>query len=254
MPHATPAAAQAAPGQVQAKYEPTTKFAPVRDMLQRHKVLEKAQVLMSPLRLPRAITIRATECSAPALPYDAAKGVITICYEAIASILDLAKGATSDADKLATVVSGGIIEETLHRVAIAILHVYDIPVWGKEEDAADLLGAFMMLQFDEHAAEVAILGAGNLFIVKTSSVGKVDYVADVSPPAQRLYNFLCIAVGGDPIDFGGLVDKGFLPKDRAVRCGGEYNSIRKAFDLRVMPHVDPDLVVKIRAIDWLHED
>jgi hypothetical protein len=30
--------------------------------------------------------------------------------------------------------------------------------------------------------------------------------------------------------------------------------VRRAFDMRLMPHVDADLVVKIRAIDWLHED
>lgn len=255
--NATPAAAQAAPAasaQVQARYDPTAKFAAVRDMLQRHKVLEKAQLFMSPLRLPRTLVIRGADCGASSLPYDADKGVITICYEAVAGIMDLAKGSTSDADKLARVVAGGVIEETLHRVALAILQVYDIPVWGKQEDAADLLGAFMMLQFDEHTAQIAILGAGNLFIVKTSSVGKVDYASDLSPAAQRFYNFLCIAVGGDPIDFGGLVDKGFLPKDRAIKCEREYRAIRKAFDLRVMPHVDPDRVVKIRAIDWLSEE
>jgi hypothetical protein len=255
--YARPAAAQSSPvaaGQVQVRYEPTTKFAAVHDMLQRHKVLEKAQLFMSPLRLPRMITIRSADCGASSLPYDAGNGIITVCYEAIASIQDLAKGSTSDADKLASVVAGGVVEETLHRVALAILQVYDIPVWGKEEDAADRLGAFMMLQFDERTARVAILGSGSLFISATSSIGKVDYVSDVSPSAQRFYNFLCIAVGGDPIDFGTLVDQGFLPNDRAVKCSGEYNMIRKAFDLRVMPHVDPDLVVKIRAIDWLSED
>jgi hypothetical protein len=255
--HTTPAAAQATPpaaAQVQTRYEPSTRFAAARDLLARHKVLEKAQVFMSPLRLPRTITIRGADCGAPSLPYDAGTGVITICYDAIAGIQELAKGSTSDADKLTTVITGGIVEETLHRVALAILQVYDIPVWGKEEDAADLLGAFLMLQFDERIAEISIIGAGNLFIVKTSSIGKVDYASDISPPAQRFYNFLCIAVGGDPIDFGGLVDKGFLPKDRAKRCSGEYNTVRKAFDLRVMPHVDPDLVVKIRAIDWLSEE
>jgi hypothetical protein len=112
----------------------------------------------------------------------------------------------------------------------------------------------MMLQFDERTANVTILGAAQLFVYKTSGLGKVDYVSDVSPPAQRFYNFLCIAVGGDPIDFGGLVDKGFLPKDRARGCGAEYDKVRRAFDIRLMPHVDADLVVKIRAIDWLHED
>jgi hypothetical protein len=253
--HATPAAAQAAPvaaAQVQVRYEPTAKLSALRDMLARHKVLEKAQLFMSPLRFPRALTIRAAECGASSVPYDAADGIITICYEAIADIQALAKG--SDPDKVAAFVTGGVVEEVLHRMALAILRIYDIPVWGREEDAADRLGAFVMLKFDERTAAIAITGAANLFIAATSALGKVDYVSDVSPPAQRFYNFLCVAVGGDQRNFGGVVDQGFLPKDRAVKCAGEYNTIRKAFDLRVMPHVDPDLVVRIRAIDWLHED
>jgi hypothetical protein len=250
--HATPAAAQAAAAQVQVRYETTAKLSAVRDMLARHKVLEKAQLFMSPLRFPRALTIRAAECGASSVPYDAADGIITICYEAIADIQALAKG--SDPDKVAAFVTGGVVEEVLHRMALAILRIYDIPVWGREEDAADRLGAFVMLKFDERTAAIAITGAANLFIAATSALGKVDYVSDVSPPAQRFYNFLCVAVGGDQRNFGGVVDQGFLPKDRAVKCAGEYNTIRKAFDLRVMPHVDPDLVVRIRAIDWLHED
>jgi len=255
IPFATPAAAQAAPAsaQVQIRYEPSTKFTAVRDLLQRHKVLEKAQIFMSPLRLPRTLTIRSAECGAPSIPYDAAKGIITICYEAIASIQELAKGSETDANKLAAVITGGVVEEVLHRMALGILQVFDVPVWGREDDAADLLGAFLVLQFDEQTARTAIIGAASLFISATSSIGKVDYVSDTSPSAQRFFNFLCIAYGGDPFAFQVMVDKGFLPKERAARCAGEYNTVRKAFDLRLMPHVDPDLVVKIRAIDWLSE-
>lgn len=252
---ATTAAAQTAPvaaAQVHARYEASEKFAAVRDMLQRHKVLEKAQIFLSPLRLPRELTIRTAQCGAPSLPYDAGEGVITICYEAIAGVEELAKGATSGSDDLAVLVTGGVIEEALHRMSEAILQVFEVPVWGREADAADLLAAFLMLKFDERTARVAIIGAARLFVYATSALGKVDYVSEVSPPAQRFYNFLCIAYGGDRRAFQSVVDNGLLPKSRARRCGNEYNAIRKAFDLRLMPHVDPDLVVKVRAIDWLH--
>jgi hypothetical protein len=255
--HAAPAAAQTVPtagAPVLIRYETTTTFSAVRDLMQQHKVLEKAQIFLSPLRLPRELTIRTAECGASSLPFDAQKGIITICYEAVADIQALAKGATSDPNDLASLVTGGVVEEALHRMALAIIQVFDIPVWGRQEDAADMLGAFLMMQFDERTANVTLIGAAQLFVYKTSALGKVDYVSDVSPPAQRFYNFLCIAVGNDPIDFGGLVDKGFLPKDRARGCGGEYDKVRRAFDMRLMPHVDADLVVKIRAIDWLHED
>jgi hypothetical protein len=208
---AATATAPAAAAPVRASYDATTKFASARDMLQKHKVLEKAQVFLSPLRLPRELTVRTAECGAPFLPYDPAKGVITICYEAIAGIQDLAKGAASDPDDLTALVTGGVIEETLHCIAEAILQVFDVPLWGKEEDAADLLAAFLMIKFDERAAEVAIIGAARLFGYKTSAVGKIDYVSELSPPAQRFYNFLCVAYGGERLGFQGLVDMGFLP-------------------------------------------
>ena len=71
-----------------------------------------------------------------------------------------------------------------------------------------------------------------------------------SPEAQRYYNFLCIAYGGDPHVFGDLVDKGILPKHRAGRCTGEYEQVRKAFNMRIMPYVDPDLLVRAKASRW----
>ena len=254
---AVPAAAQTVPvagAQVHTKYEASTTFSAVHDLLAEHKVLEKAQVFLSPLRLPREITLRTAECGASSVPYDAQKGIITICYEAVADIQALAKGSSTDPNDLASLVTGGVVEEVLHRMALAILQVFDIPVWGRQEDAADMLGAFLMMQFDERTANVVLLGAAQLFVYKTSALGKVDYASDVSPPAQRFYNFLCIAVGNDLLDFGGLVEKGLLPKERAQGCRDEYEKVRRAFDMRVMPHVDADLVVKVRATDWLHED
>src|SRR5262249_9557649 len=152
-------------------------------------------------------------------------------YEAIASIHDLAKGATSDPNDLTTLVTGGVIEEVLHRMAEAILQVFDVPVWGKQEDAADMLGAFLMLKFDARTAGVGITGAARLLAYATAANRKIDYVSEVSPPAQRFYNFLCIAYGGERLGFQAAVDNGLLPQSRADRCGEEYNNIRKAFDL-----------------------
>jgi hypothetical protein len=44
--------------------------------------------------------------------------------------------------------------------------------------------------------------------------------------------------------------KPILPKDRADQCRDEYTQIRSAFNLRIMPYVDPDLLVQVRATKW----
>jgi hypothetical protein len=68
---------------------------------------------------------------------------------------------------------------------------------------------------------------------------------------QYFFNYVCVAYAASPLQFGGLVDNGILPKHRAERCDGEYAQIRKAFDLRIMPYVDPDLLIKVRSTPWL---
>ena len=39
---------------------------------------------------------------------------------------------------------------------------------------------------------------------------------------QRFYNSLCMIYGSDPKKHQTIVDKGYLPKERAARCQGEY--------------------------------
>jgi hypothetical protein len=66
-----------------------------------------------------------------------------------------------------------------------------------------------------------------------------------------------MAYGGSPRIFAFLVkpddsQKSILPPDRADRCQGEYAQVRKAFNLRIMPYVDPDLLVKVKSSPWVN--
>src|SRR5688572_32230290 len=45
-------------------------------------------------------------------------------------------------------------------------------------------------------------------------------------PAQRFYNLVCIAYGADAQLFADLVQKGYLPKERAEGCAEEYQQVR----------------------------
>ena len=57
-------------------------------------------------------------------------------------------------------------------------------------------------------------------------------------PAQRFYNLLCIAYGAEADLFADVVKEGYLPKDRAEGCKGEYWQVRKAFQRLISPHID----------------
>jgi len=202
-------------------------LAHAHDVLVNSHALEELQRFLTPLRLPTDLTVRADSCGAARRAYDGASKTATVCYEMIAAILKVAADQTdaSDADRSGAIV-GTIVEALFHEAAIGLFDVYNVPVWGRMEDAADRLAALIMLQF----------GA--------------DFASSESPEAQRFYNFLCIAYGGDPITFDSLKTNGALPDYRIARCAAEYQQVRQAFDLRLMPYIDPDLLVKSRAQTW----
>jgi hypothetical protein len=70
-------------------------------------------------------------------------------------------------------------------------------------------------------------------------------------PAQRFYNVLCIAYGADKQLFGDIVEKGYLPKDRAEGCEDEYKQVAYAYEKLIGPHVDRARAKKVFDKSWL---
>jgi hypothetical protein len=234
-----------------------------REILTNSRALEELQAFLAPLRLPVDMNLQAEACGALQRAYDAETKTATICYEMIAKILE-----TVDAQTLASTQTqagaetfdavqgrsqalvGTIVEALLHETAYALFDIYNVPVWGRMEDAADRLSALVMLQFGEDAARTTILGTARFFEWSNRKWTGSDFAEATSPEAQRFYNFLCIAYGADPVLFANLSTSGALPKYRQVQCPREYLQERTAFDLRLMPYIDPDLLVKARARSW----
>jgi Putative metallopeptidase len=222
------------------------------DILVKSQALDELGTFLSPLRLPADLHIRSDACGgASRRPYDPATKTVTICYEMIARILDVAKAQSdaSDADRKQAIL-GTIVEALFHETAYALFDLFDVPIWGRLDDAADRLAAFVMMQFGEDNARTTILGSALFFNWSARTWTGKDFASTEAPEAQRFYNFLCIAYGGDPIAFDNLKTNGALPEYRSAQCAKEYQQVRKAFDLRLMPFIDPDLLVKARARTW----
>ena len=252
------ASAQGTPpsnSQVEIEYVRPQKreYLPIHDRLKNRKVLEQLQQFMSPLRLPQKLTIKIDQCGAPTRPYKS-DGVATICYEIVEQIERAASGLSGEARSSA--IAGAFIQATMYQVSVAILDILDFPIWGRTGDAADRLSAFVMQNFGEDLAIRTVTATARFFdATKRTWTGSAFASAD-SPEEQRFYNYLCIAYGGSPISFRFLVaseqnQPPILPIPRARRCAGEYAQVRQAFNLRIMPYVDPQLLVYVRSRDWL---
>jgi Putative metallopeptidase len=246
----SPPAAQSSQIEVAYVQPGNRNFQPIYDRVKNRKVLEELQQFLAPLRLPRKLTVKIDQCGALSRPYRPQEPV-TICYELIDQIEKVA--AKGDPKMRQTMIAGAFIQVVVYQVAHAMFDILQVPVWGRAGDAADRLAALVMLQFGEDLALRTIRGSTAFFLAsKKTWTGSAFADAD-SPEEQRYYNYLCIAYGGSPISFDFLVsgNEPVLPLPRARRCYWEYQQVRMAFNLRIMPFVDPDLLVKIRSADWL---
>jgi hypothetical protein len=251
----------ATPAQVRISYESPSdaKYSTFYDGLKRRQVLERLQGFLVPLRLPVPLTVTLAQCGAERKPYQSG-GPVTICYELVQRIIDITNQKTKDLSEQTLIVDGTFVEAVLHEVALAVFDLLRVPVWGRVEDAADRVAALIMIKFSDQVALTTILGTAKFFEYSHHEWTGVDFADEGSPEAQRFYNYLCIAYGGDPRTFKflapgpgpSLLPK--LPAHRGPRCAGEYRQVQHAFDLRIMPFVDPQLLVKVRASQWLLTD
>src|SRR5262249_5090406 len=130
-----------------------------------------------------------------------------------------------------------------------------LPVLGREEDAADQVSAYIMLQLGK--VEARRLVGGVAYAYKTEAEAgttppTMTQFANVhGTPAQRFYNILCIAYGADKQLFGYVVEREYLPKERAEDCEDEYKQVANAYEQLIGPHVDRSRAKKVFDKGWL---
>ncbi|MER2267947.1 DUF4344 domain-containing metallopeptidase [Methylobacterium oxalidis] len=186
-----------------------------REMRER-RLLEGLRETLSVIRLPRPLTLRLSECDGEVNAWYAPETrTVTVCYEFIQDVQNRAPKDTSPAGVTRhQAVMGPVAQVFLHETSHALFHLLDVPILGREEDAADQLAALILLRLKPAQARQIINGSAFLF----ASYGaeekpeKADLADDHGLFQQRLYNLLCLAYGSDERAFGYLVDRGDLPK------------------------------------------
>lgn len=232
-----------------------TKYQVMHDLLKQQQVLEKFREYLSPIRLRQTLTLKFDECGTSNAWYEASDHTVTVCYEYVADVFRSApRGTTPEGVTRIDAIVGPVTEVFLHEAAHAVFDMLKVPIFGREEDAADQFAAFLLLRLDKEEARRAISGAAHMYLTeaKRSPALEMHHFADEHGlPAQRLYNLLCIAYGGDPTLFANVVEKGYLPKTRAESCEEEYEQVSNAFNALIGRHIDPKRSKKLKGRRWL---
>jgi hypothetical protein len=245
--------------QIRIKYVPpkNSSHQQVYELLKERHSLENLQEFLSPFRLEWVLNISLAGCDGEA---DAmyADDTITICYEYIEDLRKNMPATTTPAgiEPIDTLV-GPFVDTVLHEFAHALFDYADIPVLGREEDAADQVAAYIYLQLGKDEARRLIMGTAYTYLKEAQTTvppSTADFATEHSTPEQRAFNLLCMAHGADPELFHDLPDLGGLPQERAEFCGEEFELISLAFQALIAPHIDQDLARIIFDRSWLPEE
>jgi hypothetical protein len=259
------------------------EHAALRERMMKRRVLEQFAEFLSPLRLPYTLFIIASDCDGKAWDspyYSPYNHLINMCYSFIAAAERNAETlvAMQESRKLWTPVSkeqlmaGLFASVLLHETGHAMFDLLNVPVFGREEDAADFMAAFIGLQFGRETARTVVKGFAYYWaydaeqgadpaVNKPANPAKDPEIRCMQDPfcaysdehgtaSQRMYNTLCMAYGGDPEGFKDFVDIGWLPKERAEGCASEYQRLKFAFERTILPFIDQQQMKNVRARSW----
>ena len=261
---AGPAFAEMKAGRIQVEYVPPKNpdHQALYYQLMERMSLEKISSILSPFRLPLDAKIRTVGCDGEAnawyRPIDDVP-TVTVCYEYLQQIWNqLPTMVTNNGLTPTDALVGQMFFVFAHEFGHLAFDVYQVPIFGHEEDAADNFAAFIMLQFPD-AGPRLIMGAAwsyHSFIKDIrdnprATLPLAAFSSNHGQPEERFFNLECMAYGSDAKRYASLVTTGFLPQARAQDCKYEYDVMKFAFDKEILPHIDTAMANKVLAKDWL---
>lgn len=175
------------------------------------------------------VPILVRSCGQPNAFYIPSRREIVLCYDLLVeSQVNLQR--TYGSNIAFGELMQGVYAETafilLHEVGHHLIHEYELPVLGREEDAADKIAAYILLA---SGGEVVLKRSVSFFATRQKGVlaqifqGEHNYSDTHGLPQQRLANLVCWGYGKSPREFDELVQPAKLTPDRLRRCGREYD-------------------------------
>ncbi|CAN5160240.1 DUF4344 domain-containing metallopeptidase [soil metagenome] len=196
------------------------------------------------LALPYDIPLIGMQCDDANAFWSPSEQTMTICYEDV----DLAQKIfieDGDADPIDSALNTEVAT-FYHELGHMAVDIYDLPSTGRQEDVADQLAAFILLQPDDNgqldpeSVKTLIDFSREFDGYAAMDDGQIyeEYLADVHSLNQtRSYNLLCWAYGADPEGNAAIVDDGRLPEARAEVCEDEYSQLDHAWFTLLEPYL-----------------
>jgi hypothetical protein len=134
-----------------------------------------------------------------------------------------AKFRYSDGEDLQSYVESNLLSVFYHELGHALIDIMGLPIFGQEEDAADVLSVFLIDAFWEEESAVQI-AYDSAFGFQAEADQYEPIFWDVhGPDLQRYYNLICVFYGANPDEREDVANELGLPEERAEYCDVEYD-------------------------------
>jgi Putative metallopeptidase len=152
----------------------------------------------------------------------------------------LKKLSQQQREKVVEFITGNMLFVMLHELAHATVTDFNIPVLGREEDAADDFAVLRLLQVgSEFSHRILVEAAEGWFLSdkRDQQEGdKPDLSDEHSLDKQRAFHIVCLMVGSDPKMFTDLANETKLPADRQATCPRDYATVARSWDMVLKPY------------------
>lgn len=228
--------APAASGKVVVAYDPPADdaAAQAKDILSAGGLDGIAAGFTRSFKLPRDIRIRVVNGS-EGPNYQPANRTITLSYGfanyvgdvLVANFPQLRRDGNELGREWAAINDFILVHEWGH----ALIDQYDLPVLGKEEDAADALATVFMAEFVKGGTEFAFDAAKffDALSARQRKLAENDYWDEHSLDKQRAYSIVCGIAGSNERDYRVIEQAGILGTDRLRLCPAEYQQRVKSW-------------------------
>ena len=134
--------------------------------------------------------------------------------------------------RTADFVAANMVAIYYHELGHALIDIMKLPIFGQEEDAADVLSAVLIHDLFDEKTAVRIANATATGFLGDQDINSNDDVAfwDVhGPDKQRYYTFVCLFVGANMAERQDLARKLELPSARMDTCEEEFRQAHNSW-------------------------
>jgi hypothetical protein len=203
-----------------------------------------AKSLASAFELPNTLTIKGVNGFGGGPFYNPEDNSITLPYEFTTVVLGVIAQSDPEESQYEWGEAVGAVDSFIlaHEFAHALIHNFELPVLGREEDAADGVATALLLLASEgsvYAADAAEFWLN--FSGRQDPPQLAEYADNHSFDRQRADNILCWIGGAEEELLVAFVENEVLPESRAVSCPGEWELLRRSVEQVMEPHLQHPL-------------